>query len=457
MKTRLHPCILSFITLLLAVSACQKDSMEPEINQLPQLLSETFVTAFADSAFVYQLETRDPEGETVTIDLVDSPDWLTFSEGNQTFSGMPGRDDVGINKLIIELSDGLKQVEQEIKISVVILRTFSEMLQESLEMAFSDLTPGLDGVSVAVSEPDGSITTAWVGSSHYSQNQPINADHQYRVASITKIFTTALILRLMEEGHLDLDAPFNDYLTIEGLEHGDQMTIRQLLSHTAGVFDHLNSNDFWSDPNNHNTKVWTNEEIFQFAIDAGASFVPGTDYAYSNTGFYILGAVAETILQQPLRDIFQSWIFDPLGLANTFYDDFSLFNNRIGNLAESERAYDYHLSAAGAAGAIVSTPSDVAKFGKALYGGDFIQPEIVEKMLENIGGPLGGSNYGLGTRLWNDLGIYHYGHTGSLMDYRNILMYVPEKSVAIAVHSNNNHENWIDVANQVLQLTVASF
>lgn len=456
-KIILNPWVLSLTTLFLALSACQKESIEPEINKVPLLLSETIVTAFADSAFVYQLETQDPEGGIVTINLLDVPDWLTFSANDQTFSGTPTRDDAGINRITIELSDGLAQVEREIKVSVVIIRSFSEMLQQSLEMAFADLTPGLDGVSVAVSEPNGTITTAWAGSSHYLQNLPISENHQYRIASITKIFTTALILRLMEEGHLELDAPFSNYLSIDGLENGEEITIRQLLSHTAGVFDHLNSNDFWSDPSNHSSKVWSNEEIFQFAIDAGASFAPGTDYAYSNTGFNILGAVAESILQAPLGEIFSSWIFEPLGLENTVYDDFSLYNNRIENLAESERAYDYHLSAAGAAGAIVSTPSDVAKFGKALYGGDFVQPENVEKMLENIGATFGGSNYGLGTRIWNDLGIYHYGHTGSLMDYRNILMYVPEKSVAIAVHSNNNHENWIDVANQVLQLTVASF
>ena len=443
--------------LTIMVSGCKKDSPEPEMNKLPLLLSETLVTAFADSSFIYQLEIEDPEGAPISINLLDVPDWLSFSESNLTFSGTPTRDDAGINPVTFEISDGLANVEREVKVSVVILRSFGEILQESLENGFQDLTPGLRGVSVAVSKPDGTITTAWVGNSHYGLNQPIGAHHQYRVASISKVFTAALILRLMEEGHLELDAKLNNYLTIDGLEYGDEITIRQLLSHTAGVFDHLNSNEFWSDPMNYSTKVWTNEEIFQFAIDAGAYFQPGTGYAYSNTGFYILGAVAEEILQEPLTDIFSSWIFEPLGLENTLYDDFSLYNNQIENLAESIRAYDYHLSAAGASGAIVSTPSDIAKFGKALYGGSFLQPENVEKMLENIGGSLGGSDYGLGTRLWNDLGIYHYGHTGSLMDYRNILIYVPEKSVSIAVHSNDNHDNWIDLANQILQVTVSAF
>ena len=341
--------------------------------------------------------------------------------------------------------------------SISVERTFQEILQDNLVAAFSMLTPELPGVSVAVSTPDDILTTAWFGSSHYNFLEPIEENSQYRIASITKTFTTALILRMVEEGIIGLDSTLNNYLFIEDLIYTDQMTIRQLLSHTAGVFDHLNSNNFWNDPMNHPNKVWTNSEIFQFAVDAGPSFAPGAGYAYSNTGFYILGAVAEKMLSDDLSNIFNTWIFEPLGLENTFYDDYSGVFNQIENLAESERAYDYHLSAAGGAGAIVSTPTDVAKFGKALYGGDFIQTDLLEEMLENIGASLGGSDYGLGTRIWNDLGIYHYGHTGSLMDYRNILMHVPDKSISIAIHTNGVHSNWFDLVNQILLTTVNAF
>ena len=410
------------LILLLVITSCKKDSSvtEPEINKAPLLVSETFLTTYADSAFVHQLETEDPEGEEVEVMVLSGPDWLNFAENTKTLSGTPTRADAGVNEIEIQLSDGVNVVERELKVSVVILRSFQEILLENLQLAYDQLTPGLAGVSVAVSEPDGTITTAWLGSSHFSATKPITDSSRYRVASISKTFTAALIMRMVEEGHLELDVPFSNYLTIEGLEYGDQITIRQLLSHTGGVFDHLNSDDFWNDPNNFPGKVWSNEEIFQFAVDAGGYFPPGTDYAYSNTGFYILGAIAEEILQQPLRVIFDDWIMNPLGLDQSFYDNFSLFNNPIPNLAESEIAYSYSPSAAGAAGAIVSTPTDIAKFGKALYGGDFLQPENVDQMLENLGGMVSGSNYGLGTRIWNDQGIYHYGHTGSLMGYRSI-------------------------------------
>jgi CubicO group peptidase (beta-lactamase class C family) len=71
-------------------------------------------------------------------------------------------------------------------------------------------------------------------------------------------------------------------------------------------------------------------------------------------------------------------------------------------------------------------------------------------MITDYGFAVGGSNYGLGTRLWDDFGIVHYGHTGSLMDYRSIIMYVPEADVSIALSTNDPHPNWFDLVNGVL-------
>lgn len=450
----------SFFALffLLFISwSCQKDNNEPTVNLPPKYLGESFLTATADEVFNHKLEVEDPEGLEIQISILDKPEWISYDAGSQELNGTPSRDDAGLNSVDLEISDGVNTINRELKISVVVELSFAELLQQNLEEAYATLTPDLAGVSVAVSEPDGSLTTANFGSSHFSQVRPIEDHHQYRVASISKTFTAALILKMVEAGHLDLDETLHTYLPINGLEYSDQMTIRQLLSHTAGVFDHLNSSTFWNDPDNYSTKVWHHDEIFQFAIDAGAYFAPGEGYAYSNTGFYILGAVAEKLLGEDLATIFENWVFEPLGLENTFYDDFSMMGNTIDNLADSERAYDYHLSAAGAAGAIVSTPSDIAKFGKALYEGDFLSKDHIDAMLVNIGAPLGGSDYGLGTRLWDDFGIYHYGHTGSLMDYRNIMMHVPEKSLTIAIHANDVHDNWFDLVNQVLLTTVNAF
>ncbi len=424
--------------------------VEPPENQPPVLLSPTETTVLADSLFYYVLEFEDPDGDSVLVSLNGVPDWLTYDAAGRVLSGAPDYTQGGDYTVLIRFTDGQYQETANLKITVLTPFYFEQHLRTALENGYNQYTAELPGVSVAVVRSDGALTTTAVGSRHFALDEPIAPHHQYRIASITKTFTAALIIRMAEEGHLDLDDRLIYHLQIEGLEYSPLITIRQLLSHTAGVFDHLNSDVFWNSPLNTSTKVWTNDEIFQFAVDQGAYFIPGMGYAYSNTGIYILGAVAEAILEQPLAELYEEWIFEPLQLEETFYDDFSSESNPIPDLALSSRAYDYHLSAVGAAGAIVSSPRDVAKFGQALYGGGFIQDTYRDQMLENLGAVFGGSDYGLCTRIWNDLGIYHYGHTGSLMEYRNILMFVHDKQAAIAIHTNAAHENWFDLVNYIL-------
>ena len=215
-------------------------------------------------------------------------------------------------------------------------------------------TPGLLGVSAAVMTPDGQLLAATEGNSNPWEGLSVTPAHRYRMASVGKVFTATLILRLAEEGYFQLDDKLFGHLPIPGLQYGQDITIRQLLSHTAGVVDHLNSNDFWT--GNWMNRTWTNEDLFQYAVDHGALFPPGTSYAYSNTGFYILGALAEAVTQIPLAQAFEQYIFEPLGLENTLYDDFSDIAHPIPNLARSARSYEYHLSAVGGAGAIAATP-----------------------------------------------------------------------------------------------------
>jgi CubicO group peptidase (beta-lactamase class C family) len=241
------------------------------------------------------------------------------------------------------------------------------------------------------------------------------------------------------------------------LPNADKITVRQLLSHTGGVFDHLNSSSFWGDPSFSPTKVWTAEELVDFAVRNGPVFSPGVAYGYSNTGFVVLGAIIEEITGLEIKDAFRELLFEPMGLGSSVYDNFSTNNNPIENLALNSRTYEYHLTTVGAAGAVAATPENVARFGRKLYGGHFLSPELTEKMSENIGETVGGQNYGLGTRIWNIGGIPHHGHTGALMDYRNILMYIPQADLTIAIHANDAHPNWFVLVDEIFDYAVQNF
>ena len=278
----------------------------------------------------------------------------------------------------------------------------------------------------------------------------------FRVASISKPITTALVLQLAQDGFFDLDDAIGEHISTR-LPNANTITIKQLLSHTGGVFDHLNSNRFWSSPEFTPTKVWSTEEIIGFAVDNGPVYSPGRRYSYSNTAFYQLKTLIETYTGRSLTDAYESRVFEPMGLEETLYDDYSTSANQIDGLALNSRSYEYHLTAAGPAGAIASTASEIAAFGRQFYGGRFLSTTLTGQLTENIGGKHNGPGYGLGTRLWNIGGIPHHGHTGALLDYRNILMYVPQADLTIAVHTHDVHSNWYTLVDAIFEFGVQHF
>jgi len=442
---RLLPLAL-FSVLLFAT--CTKETAEDPINHLPEIGTPLEILAYADSLFTYTIPVEDVDGDEVLVTVGNLPGWLAFDADIRKLSGTPTRQNQGTRELTITADDGKGQRSRQLAIRVVVILTLQEKLDMELLHHFQLTTTGLLGVSAAVATAEGALLTSTAGKHSPSSEGAVTPNHQYRMASVSKIFTAALILRLAEEAYFSLDDKLFAHLPIPGLEHGEDITIRHLLSHTAGVVDHLNSNDFFT--GSWMTRTWANEDIFNYAVQKGALFEPGTAYYYSNTGFYILGALAEEVTGLSLREAFQQWVFTPLGLEQTLYDDYSNRIAHIENLAENERAYEYHLSAVGAAGAIVSTPADVARFGMAVYGGHFLSPASLQQMTTDYGFAVGGENYGLGTRLWDDHGIIHYGHTGALMDYRTILMYVPAKGLCIAIATNEPHSRWFDLVNGLL-------
>ncbi|HSW31298.1 MAG TPA: serine hydrolase domain-containing protein [Longimicrobiales bacterium] len=331
-------------------------------------------------------------------------------------------------------------------------------LANRLQQGWATLTPGLRGVSVAVLTRDDKLYTATVGASAPWANSPaLSATHRFRVASVSKSLMAALILKLAEEGRLDLDDKVTEHWPDCPVPNAGSITLRQLLSHTAGVFDHLNANVFWDDPANTSTKVWTLEEILGFAARNGPLFAPGTSYAYSNTGICVLGGVVERILGTSYGTAVAQRLAGPMGLTSTLYDDFSTADAKIPNLAESAAAYSYHATAACAAGAMVSSPTDMVRFGRQVYGGRFLSASSTAEMTVNRGKALGGQDYGLGTRLWTRYGTSYHGHTGSLMDYRTILMYVPSGDLTIAMAANGAHDSWTTLTYYMFDWALARF
>ena len=448
--------LLLFLASLVWV-ACD-DSISPRI-QPPELTVPARLGAIVGEEFSHIIDVSDPQDLEVDLTFMDRPAWMEYIPEEHLLVGTPGAQDAGTFDVIINADNGSRNVTRKFTLTVYPSReAFREFeLRNWLAETYSIVTPDLRGVSLAVLDNEGALYTAFTGDMGPGQSHiMLDEESMFRIASVTKPMTTALVLKLVDDGLIGLDDILLDYYPTQ-LPNAGSMTIRQMLSHTAGVFDHLNSNAFWGHPTFTPTKVWSVDELVQFAVQNGPRFGPGTGYGYSNTAFCVLGALVETVTGLDLAEAFEQILFEPMELEHIVYDDFSTGSNTISGLARNNRTYEYHLSAAGAAGAMVASPSDVASFGRQFYGGRFLSEGLTGELSDNIGIRHGGQNYGLGTRIWNIAGIPHHGHTGSLMNYRGILMYIPGMDITIAAHTHDVHNNWFNLVDEIFMYVAEHF
>lgn len=446
MKKRVQWRLLFFVLLLSTLVVAIADPFNtPPIFLKP---TDSHVTAYSEKDFELDIEVEDVDNDILKVQVHHLPEWCTFDPYLLQLYGRPERIDKGEYFVTIKVDDGRVLRTKRINLEVEYGHTAKQHLEETMTGIWKEKLSSLQGASAAVISPEGELTTFTIGKCGRRSYDDLSPDHKFRIASVSKLMTATLIMRLAEEGQLSLDDRLSDHLDVPGLPNRDKITIRQLMSHTAGVVDHLNHPSFYR--GNWKYRKWSERDIFRFAAVRRARFNPGESYAYSNTGYYLLGKLAEKLTGKPLGDAYRSYIFDTAGMENTLYDDFSTRRKHIEGLAENRRAYEYHQSAVGAAGAVISTPSDMARFGRALYNGKLVSEASLEEMQKDIGAEKGGDHYGLGMRLWDDFGIKHIGHTGALMGYRSILMYLPEYDITIALTTHHSHYNWYDLVNGVM-------
>ncbi len=282
----------------------------------------------------------------------------------------------------------------------------------------------LGSVIVALVEPDGSIVQA---SRTAGADVPtVDADDLFRVGSITKVFTSALTLMLVEDGLVDLDAPAGDYITRVPMPEG--VTVRHLLGHRSGIATYTND-EFFEEVGLDDGRVWTPEEMVAIIADEPADFDPGTDFTYSNTNFILLGVLIEEVVGETYDDALRSRILEPLGMPDTYVDgvedgaDVALSYTGFFTESLEPITADYTgiATSAWSAGALVSTPADLHLFFTALFDGELINDNLLDEMTTAPEG------YGLGIEVNpRDLGDGLYGHGGSIMGFNTMVIHAPE-------------------------------
>jgi len=341
------------------------------------------------------------------------------------------------------------------------LRPFeADALRAEFERTAKELL--VPGAVVLLQTPSGSLTASY-GTGTRGTDRAVTPQDHIRVGSVTKTWTTTVILQLVQEGKLALTDPVSKFRP--DVPNGDAITLEQMLTMRSGLFNYTETLELNTAMDKEPQRVWQPEELVALALPHPPYFAPGQGFHYSNTNTVLLGLIAEKIEGKPLATLFKERIFEPLGLTGTvfpeassnavpdphpqgyFYGDnvLTMTNPALpedmqkdaaaGTLAPND-VTDVNPSWAWAAGSGISTAADLKVLGEALVDGRLLKPGLQQKRLESVmptnPDKPGGASYGLGIAKFGML----YGHTGELPGFNTFMGHDPVNAVTLVVWTN---------------------
>lgn len=297
--------------------------------------------------------------------------------------------------------------------------------------------------SVLVAEKGKVIYKKGFGLADMEWNIPNQPSTKHRLGSVTKQFTAMLIMQLVEQGKLKLDAPISTYLPEYPKKNGDAITIHHLLTHTSGT---PNLTSFRSFPDNVSRNSYRPVQLVNMFADSALQFEPGKKFAYSNSGYILLGYIIEKVTGKSYEQVLQENIFTPLKMYNTGYDHSRrLLKNRASGYEKDGRhyanTYFIDMSVPYAAGSLYSTVEDLFLWDQALYGNQLLRKENLD-LVFNKHISTGGGYYGYGwsigeMRLGNTAErIPTIGHGGGISGFNTQLSRIPSDKILIVLLNN---------------------
>ncbi|BDU22028.1 serine hydrolase domain-containing protein [Dyella sp. GSA-30] len=290
------------------------------------------------------------------------------------------------------------------------------------------------GASVLIARDDQVIYRGARGEANLALGVPLSAQHVFRIGSITKTFTAATVLKLSAQGKLALSDPLSKFLP--DFPNGAHITVAQLLDHTAGISDN------WDvDP----AKPLDTATLVKHIAAQAPDFAPGQAWAYSNSGYLLLGAIIEKVTGHSWSDVIHTEFAIPLGLARTgFYADSAVVPDLVTGYS---RDGDGHvvlppyvtITGPGAAGALVSTADDLFRWMRALATDRAMPVGLYQTMSSSKatddGTPV---NYGYGLMLGTVRGEAVVEHNGGIEGFSSQLTYFPKQHITVVVLANTD-------------------
>ena len=296
--------------------------------------------------------------------------------------------------------------------------------------------------SVAVSKGDSLIFTRSVGYLDFEMNEKINSRSKFRIGSISKTFTSVLILKSIEDGKLKLDDTIESYFP--EIPNSNKITVDNLLSHRSGIFNFTDSSDYMD----YMLEPKSRAELIDIISNFDSSFKPGRRSSYSNSNYVLLTIILEKIYSKDYSEILLDKIIKPLRLNSTYY------GGVIDTNDNEARSYMYagkwmkqdetDPSVPLGAGGIVSNPIDLVKFSYLLFNGKILKEESLKKM-KKINGQFALGLFNI--PFYNKNGL---GHTGGIDGFTSVFSAFTDDDIYYALNSNGTNFNNNDISIAVL-------
>lgn len=267
----------------------------------------------------------------------------------------------------------------------------------------------------------------------------------FQIGSITKQFTSAIILQLQEQHKLSLQDKLSKY--IPDYPKGDSITIENLLTHTSGIYNYTNGNEYIK---NNAAKPVNLDELISSFKNMPFDFSPGTEYRYSNSGYVLLGYIIERITGKSYFTVVNENIFKPLKMTHSGFDFSNLKspNKGTGYFKLSEKsthpATIVDSSQSYAAGAIYTTAGDLYKWDRALYTNSIIHDSSLQKAFTPYK-----SNYGYGWVIDSSYGKKVVMHGGEISGYTGFIARIPSDEICIILLDNKSSPGLAKIAENI--------
>jgi CubicO group peptidase (beta-lactamase class C family) len=316
---------------------------------------------------------------------------------------------------------------------------------------------GMFNGAVIVARGDSVLLRGEYGMADMENGFPISPETSFKIGSITKQFTTVMILQLIDEGLVGFDDPITAHITSYRKDTGDRVTVDHLLRHMSGLPSYT-SWAFWEE---HGPVENDRDDLVSRFMSGDLLFEPGSTYRYSNTNTFLLGVILENVTGESYATNLSRRVLDPLGMRHTSagYSPPATDGLAVGYIKRVnryQREPEIHSSNAFATGDIVSTPGDFLLWNKAFEPGVLLSAGMIEKMFtpyhrinRYYGRGYGWNIYTIRLRGTRDL-VWLQDYNGELYGHYATITRVPEEDYLVALMSNAGKTN--TAADEIINL-----